>query len=65
MPILKRQADFRPTSSGGRILRMDFNMRQILVVKAALFFAICKKSRFPCRAHMRLYFPFFTEHNFL
>jgi hypothetical protein len=65
MPILKRQLDLQSISSGGRNLRIDFNMLQIVAVMAAFFFAICKKSSGHCRAHMRPYFPFFAKHNFL
>jgi hypothetical protein len=47
MPTLKRQLDLQSISSGGRNLRIDFNMLQIVAVMAALFFCNLQKVERP------------------
>ena len=65
MPILKRQLNLRPVSSGGRNFLIDFKLLPILPIMAVVFYAICKKSSGRYRAHMRPDFSFFAGHNFL
>jgi hypothetical protein len=45
MPTLRPKLNLRPIRDRGRNFRIDFNMLQILPAIAALYFAICKKTK--------------------